>query len=68
MSTHKVKIIARLRPKIHGEPDDDSIKIIHTSDNNGDRLAAGGSFVTVPNPRDPAQIFKFPLAYAFFVS
>ena len=63
MSTHKVKIIARLRPKIHGELDDDSVKIIHTSDNNGDRLAASGSFVTVPNPRDPTQIFKFPLAY-----
>ena len=62
MSTQKIKIISRLRPRIQGELDDNSVKIVHALDDTGDSSAStkGGSFVTVPNPRDTTQIFKFP--------
>jgi len=65
MSIHKVKIAARLRPTLQGELDDESVKIIHPSDNTGgsSSSASGGSFITVPNPRDPTQIFKFPSVF-----
>lgn len=62
MTSQKIKIITRLRPKIQGELDDDSVKIVHASDDTGDTSTStrGGSFVKVPNPRDSTQIFKFP--------
>lgn len=59
MATRKIKIISRLRPKIQGELDDDSVKVVHSSDESGDSLRGGGNFITVQNPRDPTQIFKF---------
>ncbi|PPQ74075.1 hypothetical protein CVT24_012945 [Panaeolus cyanescens] len=65
-ATHKVKIAARLRPKIQGEIDDDSIKVVHASDNSGGSTSSsGGSFISVPNPRDPTQIFKFPFSSCY---
>lgn len=63
MATHKVKIVARLRPKIQGELDDDSVQIHHPTDNTGgssSSLALGVSYISVTNPRDPSQVFKFP--------
>lgn len=64
MSTHKVKIAARLRPLINGEADDDSVKVHHTpstslSDPNSS-ASESSSYISVINPRDPSQIFKFP--------
>lgn len=50
--SYKVKIAARLRPLIQGEQVDDGVQIVH-----GDN---GISSISVPNPRDPSQIFKFP--------
>ncbi|KAF8155490.1 P-loop containing nucleoside triphosphate hydrolase protein [Crassisporium funariophilum] len=67
MASHKVKIAARLRPKIQGELDDDSVKIIHASDNTGGSSSSSpsGSFISVANPRDTSQIFKFPFTSCY---
>lgn len=68
MATHKVKIAARLRPKIQGELDDDSVQIHHTTDNTGgssSSLALGVSYISVTNPRDPSQVFKFPFSSCY---
>lgn len=72
-SMHKVRIAARLRPRINGEIDDESVKVCRAAEldgntsNNGEAsssslaaTAATGSFISVTNPRDPSQIFKFP--------
>src|SRR5258708_39018632 len=68
MVTQRIKIISRLRPRIKGELDDNSVKIVHELDDSGESFATtkGGSFVTVPNPRDAIQIFKFPLV-SFYI-
>ena len=65
MATHKVKIAARLRPRLESEIDDDSVKIVHPSNDSGGSSSStsGGSFITVANPRDPTQIFKFPCVH-----
>ncbi|KIM37196.1 hypothetical protein M413DRAFT_279239 [Hebeloma cylindrosporum] len=67
MATHKVKIAARLRPRLESEIDDDSVKIVHPSNDSGGSSSstAGGSFITVANPRDPTQIFKFPFSSCY---
>ena len=62
----KIKIAARLRPLIQGEIDDDSVKVIHPSDNttgSSSSTLSGTSFISVANPRDPTQVFKFPLVF-----
>jgi kinesin family protein 22 len=58
MSAHQVKIVARLRPRLAGEQDDESVKVHHASD--GSNGGNAGSFITVANPRDLSQVFKFP--------
>ncbi|KAF9553564.1 kinesin-domain-containing protein [Agrocybe pediades] len=60
----KVKIAARLRPRIEGEIDDDSVKVVHSGDNTGGS-SHSGTFITVANPRDPSQIFKFPFSSCY---
>ncbi|KIM91711.1 hypothetical protein PILCRDRAFT_137751 [Piloderma croceum F 1598] len=69
MSTHAVKIAARLRPRINGEVDDDSIKV-HTTPSTSlsDPSSSGSSstsFISVTNPRDPSQVFKFPFTSCY---
>ena len=51
MSYSRVKIAARLRPAIPGEPHDNAIRVIHSD---------AGSAISVDNPRDPSQTFKYP--------
>ncbi|KDQ53292.1 hypothetical protein JAAARDRAFT_137340 [Jaapia argillacea MUCL 33604] len=53
---HKVKIAARLRPRLAGELEDDSIHIIKET---------GGSAICVTNPRDSSQVFKFPFTSCY---
>lgn len=53
MSGH-VRIAARLRPRLQAELDDQSVLVHNSLDQQGD------NFVSVTNPRDPSQIFKFP--------
>ncbi|GLB45200.1 putative TRAFAC class myosin-kinesin ATPase superfamily, kinesin family protein [Lyophyllum shimeji] len=60
MATHKIKIAARLRPRLNGELDDESVKVIRASDENG-----GSSVISVTNPRDPSQVFKFPFSSCY---
>lgn len=81
MATAKVKIIARLRPKLPGEQSDDAVRVCHSeqtsalveasnntlgganvSGSSNRSGAGGGSFtgISVPNPRDVSQIFRFP--------
>ncbi|PSR70750.1 hypothetical protein PHLCEN_2v13370 [Hermanssonia centrifuga] len=54
---YKVKIAARLRPPIYGEINDDGVQVVHNDDDI--------SFISVPNPRDASQIFKFPLTSCY---
>ena len=69
MSCHKVKIAARLRPRINGELDDESVKVYHASDDSSSSEGggSGGSYITVANPRDLSQVFKFPLVHSMTV-
>ena len=60
-STQKVRIAARLRPRIEGEIDDESVQVIRSED-------GGMSYMTVPNPRDPTQVFKFPYVFRMWRS
>ena len=60
MATAKIKIAARLRPMLPGEMDDDSVKVCHDWDGAGTSSSGGGSFMSVTNPRDTSQVFKFP--------
>ncbi|KAK0454144.1 kinesin-like protein [Desarmillaria tabescens] len=63
----KIRIAARLRPRLSGEVDDDAIKICHSLDDTGasSSSAACQSFITVPNPANAAQIFKFPFSSCY---
>ena len=46
-----IHIVARVRPPIHGEICDDSVKV-QTRDER--------QVIAVNNPRDPSQVFEFP--------
>ena len=65
MATHKVKISASLQPRLKSDIDNDSVKIVHRSNDSGGSSSptSGGSFIMVANPRDPTQIFKFPCVH-----
>lgn len=54
MAGHRIKIAARLRPRLEYEIDDQGIQITHDQDGEGP------SWICVPNPRDVTQIFRFP--------
>ncbi|EKM57950.1 uncharacterized protein PHACADRAFT_193079 [Phanerochaete carnosa HHB-10118-sp] len=56
-TTYKIKIAARLRPPIPGELVDDGVQVERRDD--------GTSCVSVPNPRDLTQIFKFPITSCY---
>ncbi|KAH7919038.1 kinesin-domain-containing protein [Leucogyrophana mollusca] len=56
--SHKIKIAARLRPRIHDEIDDDGVSITHSNDGRP-------SQISVANPRDPTQIFNFPFTSCY---
>ena len=58
-SAYKIKIAARLRPPIPGELVDEGVQVEHRDD--------GTSCISVPNPRDTTQVFKFPYAPRSFV-
>jgi hypothetical protein len=62
MASHKVKIAARLRPRLDGEVVDDNIKVFHNGDTStgSTNSTSGGSHISVVNPRDTTQVFKFP--------
>ncbi|KAH7886963.1 P-loop containing nucleoside triphosphate hydrolase protein [Phlebopus sp. FC_14] len=57
MAAHKIKIAARLRPRLENELDDDGIQIIPSPD--------GPSYINVPNPRDVTQVFNFPFTSCY---
>ncbi|KAK0473722.1 kinesin-like protein [Armillaria novae-zelandiae] len=63
----KIRIAARLRPRLNGEVDDNAIKVCHSLDDTGasSNSATTQSFVTVPNPSNAAQIFKFPFSSCY---
>ncbi|KAF7763860.1 hypothetical protein Agabi119p4_8397 [Agaricus bisporus var. burnettii] len=56
---HSIKIAARLRPALPGEITDDNISIQLASNESTDS-AMKSSHISVLNPRDITQIFKFP--------
>jgi len=57
MASHRIKIAARLRPPLPGEITDHDIVVHHSSDESMDSV--DGSYISVANPRDASQIFKF---------
>ncbi|KAG5651643.1 hypothetical protein H0H81_007953 [Sphagnurus paluster] len=68
MATAKIKIAARLRPKLHGELDDESIKVLHATEEAWGSSSGGngrGSIISVTNPRDASQVFKFPFTSCY---
>ena len=52
MATARISIVGRLRPRIQGEIDDDTVQAQRDED--------GKSYFTVVHPRDNSQRFKFP--------
>lgn len=56
-TTHRIKIAARVRPRLEHEIDDEGIQVSHTS--------GSLSCISVPNPRDLSQIFNFPLSSCY---
>ncbi|KAF7305126.1 Kinesin-like protein [Mycena kentingensis (nom. inval.)] len=71
----KIKVVARLRPKLPNEPADDGIRVCHADDPadtsaNASTGSNNGPFtgVAVNNPRDPSQIFRFPFTSAYDAS
>ncbi|KAF8623194.1 hypothetical protein AX17_007517 [Amanita inopinata Kibby_2008] len=58
-SAHKVRIAARLRPKIQGEVNDDLVQVHRSED------GTSTSCITVVNPRDTTQVFKFPFSSCY---
>lgn len=58
MASHRIKIAARLRPALAGEVTDDNIVVHHASDDSSG--STKGSYISVVNPRDVTQVFKFP--------
>ncbi|KAF9023337.1 kinesin-domain-containing protein [Hymenopellis radicata] len=52
----RIRIAARLRPRIDGEIDDDGVQVCHSS---------GESYVAVPNPANPAETFKFKFSSCY---
>ncbi|KAF9225788.1 kinesin-domain-containing protein [Gyrodon lividus] len=57
MTSHKIKIAARLRPRLENELDDEGIQMTHTP--------GGPSCISVPNPRDLSQVFNFPFTSCY---
>ncbi|KAG6857066.1 hypothetical protein H0H87_010031 [Tephrocybe sp. NHM501043] len=53
MTSAKIKIAARLRPRLEREIDDESVQVIHNE--------TSGSIISVVNPRDPTQAQKLPV-------
>jgi hypothetical protein len=60
MRAQKIKVAARLRPRLGAEIDDGSVRVEHVHDISTGSTVTGTSCISVANPRDPAQIFKFP--------
>lgn len=58
MASHKIKIAARLRPLLPGEIPDEDTSVQDASDDSTD--STKGTYISVVNPRDVTQIFKFP--------
>ncbi|KAI0087443.1 P-loop containing nucleoside triphosphate hydrolase protein [Irpex rosettiformis] len=56
-NSYRVKIAARLRPPITNEINDEGVQV-QLADN-------GVSYISVPNPRDVSQIFKFPFTSCY---
>ncbi|KAJ7099966.1 kinesin-like protein [Mycena belliarum] len=78
-TTAKVRIAARLRPRLPGEAPDDAVHVVHgesscgsTSTFSGNASGSGentsgasGSYISVANPRDASQIFRFPITSCY---
>lgn len=56
-TAHRIKIAARVRPRLEHEIDDEGIQVSHTP--------GSLSCINVPNPRDLSQIFNFPLSSCY---
>lgn len=56
-TAHRIKIAARVRPRLDHEIDDEGIQVSH--------MPGSLSCINVPNPRDLSQIFSFPLSSCY---
>ncbi|KAK7027324.1 hypothetical protein VNI00_015287 [Paramarasmius palmivorus] len=63
-STRRIRIAARLRPRIDGEVDDGAIQVCHASDNTTGS-SSSTSYISAPNPRDLSEVFKFPFSSCY---
>ncbi|EIM88681.1 kinesin-domain-containing protein [Stereum hirsutum FP-91666 SS1] len=60
-NAHKVKIAARLRPRLKGELQDEGVWIERSDDTS----AGAASSICVTNPRDAHQVFRFPFTSCY---
>jgi len=65
--SQKIRIAARLRPRLEGEIEDGGIQVCHAVDQSDSSTSSaanssvsGGSYISVQNPRVPGQVFNFP--------
>ncbi|KAI6029768.1 P-loop containing nucleoside triphosphate hydrolase protein [Pisolithus microcarpus] len=56
-TAHRIKIAARVRPRLDHEIDDEGIQVSH--------MPGSLSCINVPNPRDLSQVFNFPLSSCY---
>ncbi|KAJ7108792.1 P-loop containing nucleoside triphosphate hydrolase protein [Mycena epipterygia] len=68
----KVKIAARLRPILSGEPPDTAVRVVRAEPDSSANTSAGSasassssSFIAVANPRDATQVFRFPFTSCY---
>ncbi|KAK7462307.1 hypothetical protein VKT23_007908 [Stygiomarasmius scandens] len=70
--SQKIRIAARLRPRLEGEIEDGGIKVCHAVDQSDSSTSSaanssvsGGSYISVQNPRVPGQVFNFPFSSCY---
>ncbi|THU97730.1 kinesin-domain-containing protein [Dendrothele bispora CBS 962.96] len=77
--SQKIRIAARLRPRLEGEVDDGGIQVCHAVDQSGSSSSSaantsgagnisgfsGRSYISVQNPRVPGQLFNFPFSSCY---
>ncbi|KAF7426431.1 hypothetical protein PC9H_008799 [Pleurotus ostreatus] len=63
--SQKIRIIARLRPRLGTEPDDGCVQVIRNSNAVASGSNAGTSSINIVNPRDTSQVFKFQFSNCY---
>ncbi|KAL4262008.1 Kinesin-like protein [Pleurotus pulmonarius] len=64
--SQRIRIIARLRPRLRTEPDDGCVQVVRHSNAVASGSNAGTtSSINIVNPRDTSQVFKFQFSNCY---